>query len=449
MPSRASAAAAPWRRHAEWALRLAVLGALAALAWQAGRPAPRHARGVATGAEVGSALARWSVAPAPDTLHATLDRAPSPAHRDWLRALARAGSAVTWSAPGVAPVAVTVAPVPSPRGGVRLRVAAPNGARVALADAAGALGSVTAAGAGGSARLQAPVGTVRAAVGRSGARTTLVDSVVLRRVLVLGRAGWEAKFTVAALEEDGWAVDARLAVAPGVTVGQGRATSLDTSAYAAVVALDSTAAPYAARIARFVRQGGGAVLAGRVAELSALAGLAPGGVGRAEGGVAGALLSAAPRRGLALSPLVRLKADAVPLERRGAAVAAAARRAGAGRVVQLGYAETWRWRMLGGGDAPAAYREWWSRVVGSAAYAPTVPRAAGAGARTPTAANIAPDTAPDAAPYARAVAELGPPLAVAPVASAADARDVPWWLFPLIAAALLTEWTSRRFRGAR
>jgi hypothetical protein len=448
MPSRASTAAAPWRRHAEWALRLAVLGALAVLAWLAGRPAPRHPRAVATGAEVGRALARWSVAPAPDTLHATLDAAPTPAQRDWLRALARAGSAVTWSAPAAAPVAVAAAPAPSPRGGVRLRVAAPSGAHVSLADAAGALGSVTAAGAGGSARLPAPVGTVQAAVGRSGARTALVDSVVLRRVLVLGRAGWEAKFTIAALEEDGWAVDARLAVAPGVTVGQGRAAPLDTSAYAAVVALDSTAAPYAARIARFVRQGGGAVLAGRAAELSALAGLAPGGVGRAESGVAGALLSAEPRRGLALSPLVRLKADAVPLERRSTAVAAAARRAGAGRVVQLGFAETWRWRMLGSGDAPAAHREWWSRVVGSAAYAPAVPRAGAAGARRPALAS-APDTVPDAAPYAHAVAELGPPLAVAPVASAADARDVPWWLFPLIAAALLTEWASRRFRGAR
>jgi len=449
MPSRGSTAAAPWRRYAEWVLRLAVVGALAALAWWAGRPAPRHARGVAAGRQIGPALARWSVAPAPDTLHAALDAPPSPPYRDWMRALARAGSTVTWSAPGAAPVAVAMAPLPTPRGGVRLRVAAPNGARVTLSDAAGALGSVTAAGAGGSARLSAPVGTVRAGVGRGVARTAAVDSVVLRRVLVLGRAGWEAKFTVAALEEDGWSVDARLAVAPGVTVGQGRAAPLDTSDYAAVVALDSTAAPYAARIARFVRQGGGAVLAGQAAELSAFAGLAPGGVARRAGGVAGALQSADPRRGLALYPVVRLRADAVTLERRGGAVAAAARRAGAGRVVQLGYAETWRWRMLGGGDAPAAHREWWSRVVGSAAYAPTVARAARSAGVGAASANTPSDRALDAAPFAHAVAELGPPLAAAPVASAADARDVPWWLFPLIAAALLTEWASRRFRGAR
>jgi len=250
---------------------------------------------------------------------------------------------------------------------------------------------------------------------------------------------------VAALEEDGWVVDARLAVAPRVAVGQGRQAPLDTSAYSAVVALDRTAAPYAARIARFVRQGGGVVLAAPAARLAGLAGLASGGVGRERPGVAGALLAAEPRRGLALSPVVRLTDEAVPLERQGDAVAAAARRVGAGRVVQLGYGETWRWRMLGAGDAPAAHRAWWSRVVGSAAYAPTVPRisvdARGDAARR--------DTAPDAAPYAHAVAALGRPLAAAPAVPVATAREVPWWLLLLIAAALLTEWASRRFRGAR
>jgi len=429
------------RRAAEGTVRAGVLTALVLLAWRAGRPEPRPAMEVARGAAVPAALARWSVSPAPESLHASLDLLPGPVRRDWLRALAHAGSRVTWSVAAAAPTALTVAPPVTPRGGARVRVAAPDDARVALADAAGPLASVAAAGAGVSATVPALVGAVRATAAGSAARAVLADSAVLRRVLVLGRAGWESKFVIAALEEDGWTVDARIVVAPSVTVTQRANAPLDTSRYSAVVALDSSARPYAARIARFVRDGGGVVLAGEAARLAPLAALAPGRVAPRAAGVAGALASAEPRRGLALLPVARLKPDAVPLERRADAVAAAARRAGAGRVVQVGYDETWRWRMLGGDEAASAHRRWWSAVVGGAAYAPAVARA-GWDRRSPDA------TPPDPAPYASTVAALGAPRPAAPAAATPHGTGVPWWLFFPIAAALLAEWGSRRLRGA-
>jgi hypothetical protein len=163
-------------------------------------------------------------------------------------------------------------------------------------------------------------------------------------------------------------------------------------------------------------------------------------------GVAGALTSDRPRRGLTLRAAVRLKADAVPLERQDDRVAAVARRVGSGRVVLLGYVDTWRWRMLGGDGGPAAHRAWWSRVVSSVAYAPRLARD---GVTTSGAALPAADSLPDAAPYAHAVAALGAPLASSPVAAAAEARELPWWIFVLVAGALLAEWASRRLRGAR
>jgi hypothetical protein len=109
--------------------------------------------------------------------------------------------------------------------------------------------------------------------------------------------------------------------------------------------------------------------------------------------------------------------------------------------VQVGYDETWRWRMLGGDDAPSAHRRWWSAVVGGAAYAPAVARTGG-DLRSPDA------TPPDPAPYAGTVAALGAPRPAAPAAATSGGTGIPWWLFFPIAAALLAEWGSRRLRGA-
>ena len=428
------------RATLEWGLRVLVLAALGWMLWRETRPStPAAAVAQATSGELRARLAGWSRDPAVRRAHAQLDGAPDDTVRDWIGALRRAGVAVSYDAGPLAPVAVAAEALADPAGAVRLLAAAPAGSAVAIADAVGTLDTLRAAGGGATLMGRSLAGGGRASTRGVGAGAAPPDSLLLRPVLVVGRAGWEGRFVVAALEERGWTVLARLAVAPGVVVSQGALGALDTARLAAVVALDTTVAPYAARIARFVRQGGGLVLAPEAAGVAALAALAPGRLGAASQPAAALLASDDPRRGLALRP-VALRDGAVALERHDGRVALAAHRVGAGRVVQSGYEETWRWRMAGPDGAPEAHRAWWAGVVRAAAYAPPVPS-------TPP---MAPPGALDDAPVARLIAALGP-ASPAPTAAraAGPLRGMPWWLFALVAAALLVEWLSRRARGAK
>jgi hypothetical protein len=205
---------------------------------------------------------------------------------------------------------------------------------------------------------------------------------------------------------------------------------LDTAHYAAVVALDSAAAGERARIARYVASGGGLVL--EPAAVASLANQAAGGVGGDEPGAAH-LPEEAPRNGLTLRPVTNLVSDAVVLERRREMPTVVARRIGAGRVVQIGYSDSWRWRMASGDSAVEAYRAWWTGLVSAVAYAPSI---AGTSARVA-----------DPAPLVATVEKLGPPRAAAP-AGAAHRAGLPWMLlFALVIAALIGEWGSRRMRG--
>jgi hypothetical protein len=140
------------------------------------------------------------------------------------------------------------------------------------------------------------------------------------------------------------------------------------------------------------------------------------------------------RADLPIRPLESLRTDAVPLERQATGLAVAARRAGRGRVLTVGYDESWRWRMLGGASGPASHRAWWSRTVGLAA---------------PDHEAAASHAGADAAPTAALVDALGPASTDA-VASTAPAREpLPVALLAILAAALLAETASRRFRGER
>jgi hypothetical protein len=116
-------------------------------------------------------------------------------------------------------------------------------------------------------------------------------------------------------------------------------------------------------------------------------------------------------------------------------VAAAARRVDAGRVIQLGYDETWRWRLAGGPQALDAHRTWWGALVSGVAYRAAAP-----------VAGEAPD---EDAPLARLVDALGPSSAPAGAAT----PNTPWLpspvvLFTLVSVLLLAELASRRLRGA-
>ena len=433
MPSRAET-----RARIEAVLRAASILLLAWMFWLSlDRERPETVVSAGS-ANLGTALRDWSVAGiAPDRIAVDLAGTPLPRERAWLSALARSGSKVSWSG-DLAPVGVATQSVASPRGGILVRAAGANGSRLSIFDDVGAIDTVEASGGGAALTVPSASGFVSARAGGSVARTSLPDSIRVRRVLVLGNAGWEAKFIVAALEEDGWSVDASMYVAPGVSVTQGSTAPIDTARYSLVIALDGSSASRVSEISRYVASGGGLILAGNAASLDAFAQLRPATPGRID---APATLAneneLTTLRSLGVVPAASLKPGAVALERRGATTVLAARRHVAGRVLHQGYLETWHWRMSGGEESANEHRAWWTRAASSVAYAPVV-------------ANSAQSADKDDAPLASLVADLGPPSSVNGPSLASAAAGVPlWWLFIGLAACLLGEWASRRLRGVR
>jgi hypothetical protein len=376
------------------------------------------------------------------TLHVVVDAMPAPADRDALAAMAHAGTWVTWSAPiasrsqsrqALPNLAVVASRVREP--GDPVRVTAVSNADVMLADSLAPLDSVRASSAarGVTIDMHTLAGVLGARSGAVGTPVGIPAAAALHPVLVVGRAGWEAKFAVAALEEQGWRVEARLFVAPGADVVQGAAVAIDTSRFSAIVALDTTLGTAGASIARFVRAGGGLVLLADAANAPAVRAMAPARAGIRRLAATRSFDVAEPVNAMPVYPLLDLRADAVPLSTRGSLITGAARREGAGRVLQLGLDETWRWRMQGGADAVAKHRAWWSRVVAGVAATPLAPDA-----ESPSA---------EGAPLARFVDALGPAASVAP--GPTSRHQLPPWLFPALLLTLLAEWGSRRWRGAR
>ncbi len=423
-----------FRTGAEWALRglaLALLVGCLVLALRSGGAADAE---VGESAALRESLERWTTAVRPPRVHVALEHPPSRTEQEWLAALAGAGTAVEWSGSALLPTAVTVEPRADPAGGAGVSVAAPPDAHVVLRDTMGVLDTARADAHGVRLHVARPRAAVESVVGPVIASAAGRDSLHLRRLLVLGSAGWETKFVTAALEERGWEVDTHMPVSPQTHVRQGGVTAIDTSRYSAVLVLDATAAPYAARIAPYVRSGGGLILWSPAATLAGLAPLAAGRPGTRIEDEGRAPRDEAPRDDLALVPVASLNADAVTLEGRGELIALAARRVDAGRVIQNGYVNSWRWRMAGGDDAPEMHRAWLAGLVARVAYT----------GRTTT---DAPPT--DPAPLAAMIERLGPP-ATAWDAPAPTRRDaILPWIFAAICAALLLEWLSRRTRGVR
>ena len=428
---------AEMRVRVEQVLRGIVIAAIAVMLWQSLHQQTDSgdqfvsARGVG-----GGALAEWSAfAKAPGKIHLQLVSVPSTIDRAWLGALAGAGSSVTWAG-DLAPVMIDAQPIASPAGGTKVIVAAPSGSSVVMSDDVGVLDTVHVQNGGAALTLNSVADHVTARAKGSVALTSPRDSIVLNKILVIGDAGWESKFVVAALEEEGWKVDAFIRVAPGVDVTQGSAAVIDTSRYSAVVALDDAAALYASRIIEFVRTGGGVVLEPQAAFLDAMSPLRAGAVGRASSDVravqAGGSVTLAT---LALAPITSLKSDAVPVEKRAGAVAIAARRIGAGRALQLGYEDTWRWRMGGGEGAIREHCLWWTGLVSSVSSARRAPRETAAAST-------------DEAPMIGFVAAMGPSTSSRAVSNL-PRKPSDWMtlLFVLLAAGLTSEVASRRLRG--
>lgn len=434
------------RSALEWALRglaLVALVMLVAYAFYALNSTP-SAR--VQGADVDSALVHWSTREAPGRVHVELDTPADAETRDWLAALVAADTYVSWDGAAPPPSALAVEPVADPRGSSRVWLAAPAGTELLLRDGDGDVDSASVARRGTRVHVPKLSGTLHAVAAEFEATSALRDSLVLRPILVLGQAGWEAKFTVAALEEHGWDIEARLAVAPGDDVLQGaERVAIDTARYAAVVAVDSVAARYRAQIIEYVQEGGALIAMGEAAGLDALAPVLPARVidSASPAGVFTAEAARTePRSALALAPLGQLDSAAVVLEMRHDAVAnedviaAAAWRIDDGRALQIGYHDTWRWRMAGGEDDPVrAHREWWAALVSSVAYAPRV--------SLPVEDRLEPT------PLASLIATLGPATTATSRASLLDDPRLVPLLFGLMLAALLLEWLSRRLRGER
>jgi hypothetical protein len=366
-------------------------------------------------------------------LHGDFATTPDAWVIDWLAALAHSGHAMTWSGSPPA-VAMTSEALADPRHGVRIDVVAPSRTPVVLRDSASVIDSVRVTQLGATVVTPIVVGLIRGDAGGQGFSAVAPDSARLRNIVVIGDAGWEGKFIASALEERGWPVVARFHVAPSVDVAQGVALPLDTSRVAAVVAIDTTIQSLGAAIERFVRSGGGLVLAGPASLAAAVAPLRPGSLD------ARTRPSTLPTDTIGLGatgfyPVTALKADGVALERRAGGVAVAARRVGAGRVLQIGFDDSWRWRMAGGPGSEIAYGDWWARAVASVAYS---------SAATPSLTN-----APAAsAPTAHLIDRLGPSRQIAAdqVPRAPLDRRL---LLALIMILLLAEWSSRRLRGLR
>jgi hypothetical protein len=316
-------------------------------------------------------------------------------------------------------------------------VSAPPGSSVVIGDEIGPIDTLRATNGGASVNVPSASGVITATAAGTTARATLPDTLRIRRVLVIGDADWESKFVVAALEEDGWKVDAQTHLAPGVSVTQGSITPIDTSRYSAVIALDHSSSAYASDIVRFANMGGGVIIGAAAAGLESLTPLRAGSPGRIEAASATASEpGSVTLQSLSIVPVSGMRGDAVALDRRGGDVAVAARRFGGGRVMQLGYLDTWRWRMSGAENSVADHRKWWTNAVAGVAYAPAI---------TPE----VPATS-DNAPVARLIESLGQPVpaARAPLASKAASVSL-WWLFAILSLSLLAEWVSRRTRGVR
>jgi hypothetical protein len=427
-------------------LHCVAFACMALLLWQYLIPLPGRTPVVAVNAQgsLTPSLAALVRSPA-DTVRVTLSGAPTARARATLRALRGSGRRVTLqAASALSGLAVATEHEWRLAGGTRVQVADNGASRVALSDNAGELDSLTAMNGGAQVKLgpvqgvlRAGVASLHAAVAPLSARRA--DSV---RVLVTGNATWESRFIVTALEEAGWTVDVALTLAPSVVVRQGESRVPSRARHGVVVVLPGASAAAVAALPAFVRRGGGVVIVGDAARDARLAVLRVGSPAAQVRGEVGAEASADPRHGLDLVPLASLTDDAVPLELRDGRVAVAARRVGAGRVLQVGYENSWLWRMAGNDDAAAAHRRWWTVLLSG-----VVPQTVDFGA-----SSVLPehDTL-DAAPVAALARDFGRPQ-IGTMASAAPqthflASVDQRLLFGLALLSFVASWTLRRLRG--
>jgi hypothetical protein len=421
MPSRAD------RTALEWALRIIAALAMTWLVIGAFTAPARPGGEILDSRDLLSSLGRWTARPPAETLGLKLEAPLDRSSRDYLRALRANGTSIAWSNESVASIALEAESLEDPAGGAVVRLSGDEGSTFALSDSLGILDSVRMTAPGITLRVPAFSGGLTARAGATQAVAAATRFRSERSVVVLGMAGWESKFTIRALEERGWKVDSRIALAPRLATTQGRPFPLDTARQVAVIALDSSAAAYAQQIHRFVRSGGGLILGDGAS--SYLQRSAPATVAAVFRPARLSSRGTEFRQLLTFRAIGPLREGAVALEERNGQVTAAAWRVASGRVVQIGYREIWRWRMEGADNAVAEHRNWWARLVAMVAY------------RSPSRDY----PMADPAPLASLVQALGPPTSL-PTDRPAS-RLWPLWLTVFLVS-LFAEWLSRRLRGA-
>lgn len=416
------------RRWFEAGCRTAAVLVLAGMLYRALIPSEDSARAESRNAAI-SELTRVSVNDLPSRIHFDLDGIPSPTQRAWQRALRGAGSKISWSG-NLEPIAISIRPVAAPSAQSIVTATSFGPSAALLRDDISTIDSASGGRPLISASLPIASGRVRVVSGNDSAYATASDSAALKSILVIGKANWETKFVLAALEEAGWKTEAAISVAPSIAVTQGSIATIDTAHYSAVVALDESADSRAASIRTFVRSGGGLILgdaAARTTAFTALRVSEPGSPPRASTGdtVTRALSAFAP---------LRVGSDAIAVEQNKGMVSVAAKRVEFGRVIQIGYADTWKWRLQGPARGIDEHRDWWSHLLAQVAHASRSGVADGAG---------------DPAPYSDLVNVAGLPSAQPQLSKplSRSSSELLWMLglFTL----LLVEWASRRLRGAR
>ena len=416
-----------------WLERLCRAGALLLLIYvgysELAPSAPASSPGIVE-ASVGD-LPKLTRANPPTRVHFELEETPTRAERAWQQSLQSLGTNVTWSG-ALSPIALSARPLASPSGGFVLSGFSRSGELVNVRDDFSFVDSVATKDHFFAVPFSLSSELITASTGSNSASVSRRDSALLRRVLVIGKAGWETKFVLAALEESGWKTDALVSVAPGVNVEQEVLPSIDTAHYSAVIALDESATSRTRQLADYVRSGGGIILGNAAARSPELAALRISLDARKNSEVRSS--SDTVSRASSSFSSLRIPSDAVPLETRRSGIAVAARRFGFGRVAQIAFEETWRWRMQGDANSAKDHRDWWSGLVAQVAYAPRLPVAV---------------AADDPAPYSALVAIAGSATAAPRVAGSLDPKKSQLVWIISVMGLLLLEWSSRRLRGVR
>lgn len=120
-------------------------------------------------------------------IHFALSGMPTPTERSWRKALGGAGAVLSWSGQ-MQSIAIAARPVASPSGGYMVSAYSLKTEAVVVRDDISTIDSIDARSRTKAIAIPVASGSVRAVAGRDSATVRLSDSVLLKRILVIGKA---------------------------------------------------------------------------------------------------------------------------------------------------------------------------------------------------------------------------------------------------------------------